>query len=171
MSRFQYPKANIKVIMGKIRDKLRPTYKDFVAENMPKDGQSTIPYDTLRYTLVLSFFYTFLGKKLPKNVSVRREKLIGILGDDFTEHEMITISRAFPGDVFDKIKYNREQIRAITLTELKKGLWDDVTRLREYFWMRDPERRGLLPKDVCYVVLRACRLPLQKELVEKILEV
>ncbi|CAH1368316.1 hypothetical protein MTP99_009686 [Tenebrio molitor] len=142
----QYPKANIKVIMGKIREKLRPTYKDFVAENMPKE-KASIPYYTLR------------------------EKLIGILGDDFTEHEMITISRAFPADVSTEEKYNRLEIRAITLTELKRGLWDDVSRLREYFLMRDPDKVGVLPKQECYVVIRACRLPLEKELVEKILEV
>ncbi|XP_974278.2 EF-hand domain-containing family member C2 [Tribolium castaneum] len=142
----QYPKANIKVIMGKIREKLRPTYKDFVAENMPKES-TTIPYDTLK------------------------AKLLGILGDDFTEHEMITIARAFPGDVDLTEKYDREKIRAITLTELKRGLWDDLARLREYFLMRDPHKSGVLPRNECYIVLRACRLPLEKELVDKILQV
>lgn len=84
---------------------------------------------------------------------------------------MITISRAFPADVSTEEKYNRLEIRAITLTELKRGLWDDVSRLREYFLMRDPDKVGVLPKQECYVVIRACRLPLEKELVEKILEV
>lgn len=100
-----------------------------------------------------------------------RTKLIGILGEDFTEHEMITIARAFPGDVDLSEKFDREKIRAITLTELKRGLWDDLTRLKEYFLMRDPDRSGVLSKNECYIVIRACRLPLDKELVEKILEV
>jgi hypothetical protein len=112
----------------------------------------------------------FITRQKP-NFCFKREKLIGILGDDFTEHEMITISRAFPADVSTEEKYNRLEIRAITLTELKRGLWDDVSRLREYFLMRDPDKVGVLPKQECYVVIRACRLPLEKELVEKILEV
>ncbi|RZC36583.1 EF-hand domain-containing family member C2 [Asbolus verrucosus] len=142
----QYPKSNIKMIMGKIRNKLRPTYKDFVAENMPKEA-TTIPYTTLQ------------------------SKLIDILGDDFTEHEMITISRAFPAPVAFPEKYDRKEIRAIALTELKRGLWDDLVRLKEYFVMRDPEKRGVLTKKECYTVIRGCRLPLEKEIIEKILEV
>lgn len=44
---FQYPKANIKLIMNKVREKLRPIYKDFVAENMPKETR-VISYESLR---------------------------------------------------------------------------------------------------------------------------
>lgn len=84
---------------------------------------------------------------------------------------MITISRAFPGDISIKTKYNREEIRAITLTELKRGLWDDLKRLREYFVLRDPNQTKVLSKHTCYMVVRSCRLPLEKELIEKILEV
>lgn len=61
--------------------------------------------------------------------------------------------------------------RAIALTELKRFLWDDLARLKEYFLMRDPERLGYLPKKECYTILRACRLPFDKEMINKILEV
>lgn len=61
--------------------------------------------------------------------------------------------------------------RAITLTELKKFLWDDLARLREYFLLRDAERSGKLPRKDCYTVLRACRLPLDVELIGRILDV
>lgn len=39
-----------------------------------------------------------------------REKLCKIMGEDFTEHEMITISRGFSANC-QKEKYNREYIR------------------------------------------------------------
>lgn len=84
---------------------------------------------------------------------------------------MITISRAFPGDISIKPKYDKAEIRAITLTELKKNLWDDLKRLKEYFIIRDPNQSQILSKHICYTVIRSCRLPLEKELIEKILEV
>ncbi|KAK9869902.1 hypothetical protein WA026_003622 [Henosepilachna vigintioctopunctata] len=141
----EYPKANLKLIMDKVRDKLRPFYKDFVAEMMPNES-SVLSYEVLR------------------------NKLCAVMGEDFTEHEMITISRAFSADC-TKVRFDRERIRAITLTELKRFLWDDLERLREYFLARDPERKGKLSRQECYTVLRACRLPLDKSHVEKILDV
>lgn len=57
--------------MDKVRTKLKPIYKDFVAENLPTE-QPVIPYEKLRY------------------------KLCQIMGtEDWTEHEMITLARAY----------------------------------------------------------------------------
>lgn len=61
--------------------------------------------------------------------------------------------------------------RALALTELKRYLWDDLDRLREYFLQRDADRSGKLSKQDCYTVLRGCRLPFDKQLLEKIFEV
>lgn len=44
---FQYPKSNINLIAQKVREKLKPIYKDFVAENLPKE-QPVITYEDLR---------------------------------------------------------------------------------------------------------------------------
>lgn len=140
-----FPKSNIKLIMDVVREKLRPIYKDFVAENLPTETP-TITYEKLR------------------------SKLCPIMGDTFTEQEMITIARAFNATCI-KEKYNRDAIRAITLTELKRFLWDDLERLREYFIFRDKERSGLLSKQDCYTLLKGCRLPVDNELIEKILQV
>lgn len=43
----QYPKANIKLIMEKVKEKLKPIYKDFVAENIPTETP-VISYEKLR---------------------------------------------------------------------------------------------------------------------------
>lgn len=48
----EFPKANIELVMNKVREKLRPVYKDFVAENIPNETP-TIPYEKLRFVPVL----------------------------------------------------------------------------------------------------------------------
>lgn len=62
-------------------------------------------------------------------------------------------------------------VRAIALTELKRQLWDDLERLKEYFLQRDYARTGKLSRKECYTLLRACRLPVDVELIERILDV
>ncbi|KAL1497141.1 hypothetical protein ABEB36_008147 [Hypothenemus hampei] len=141
----QFPKANLKAIMDKVREKLRPIYKNFVAENIPTES-SVITYSKLR------------------------NMLCKIMGEDFTEHEMITIARGFSASCFNE-KYDRQKIRAIALTELKRYLWDDLDRLREYFLQTDYLKAGKLTKKECYTVLKGARLPFDNELLEKILEV
>ncbi|XP_018325854.1 EF-hand domain-containing family member C2-like [Agrilus planipennis] len=140
----EFPKSDINIVMDKVRQALKPIYKDFVAENLPVETP-VITYEKLR------------------------DKICKILGKDFTEHEMVTISRAFSANCF-KPRYSREDIRAITLTELKRQLWDDIERVTEYFKARDPCRTGILPRKECYTLLRACRLPLDKVLIERILD-
>lgn len=48
----QFPKANIKLIMDKVRERLRPIYKDFVAGNIPEETPA-IPYEKLRFVLLV----------------------------------------------------------------------------------------------------------------------
>ncbi|XP_056636850.1 EF-hand domain-containing family member C2-like [Diorhabda sublineata] len=143
----QYPKANIALIMDKVREKLRPIYKDFVADNVSQDQP----------TRVISY------EKL-------RSQLCQIMGTDFTEHDMVTISRAFSA-VCHKERYDRDKVRAMTLTELKRFLWDDLDRLKEYLIQADSSRLGKLSKKDCRTVLKACRLPLDNILIDKILSV
>ncbi|KAF5287565.1 hypothetical protein FQA39_LY15894 [Lamprigera yunnana] len=141
----QFPKSNIQLIMDKVRNVLRPIYKDFVAENVPTD-MAIISYEKLR------------------------EKLCRIMGNDFTEQEMITISRAYSANCV-KDRFKREVIRAITLTELKRYLWDDHKRTKEYFLKFDPERVGILTRKEVYTLLKACKLPLDIILINRILNV
>ncbi|CAH1175792.1 unnamed protein product [Phaedon cochleariae] len=141
----QFPKANIKLIMDKVREKLTPIYKDFVAENIPHETP-VISYERLR------------------------SKLCKIMGTDFTEHEMVTISRAFSAVCY-KERYDRDKIRALALTELKRYLWDDLDRLKEYLLQRDGDRSGKLSRKECYTVLKGCRLPFDNQLIERILQV
>ncbi|CAH1962003.1 unnamed protein product [Acanthoscelides obtectus] len=140
-----FPQSDIKKIMDKVREKLRPIYKDFIKENLPEETPQ-ISYDKLR------------------------AKLCRIMGEDFTEHEMVTIARAFNA-VCSKERYDKDKIRAIALTELKRYLWDDLDRLREYFLQRDATRSGKLSRKDCYTLLKACRLPFDSQLINRILDV
>ncbi|XP_031332726.1 EF-hand domain-containing family member C2-like isoform X2 [Photinus pyralis] len=83
----EFPKSNIKLIMDKIRKVVRPTYKDFVAENIPTETP-VITYEKLR------------------------NKLCRLMGSDFTEQEMITVSRAFSANCVEE-KFNRDAIRIV----------------------------------------------------------
>ncbi|XP_066140061.1 EF-hand domain-containing family member C2-like [Euwallacea fornicatus] len=141
----QFPKANLKRIMKNVREKLAPIYKDFVAENIPEET-SVMPYSQLW------------------------AKLCSVMDEDFTEHEMITIAREFSASCCNP-KEDREKIRAIALTELKRYLWDDLDRLREYFVHADYLKTGKLTKKECYTVLKGARLPFDNELLKKILDV
>ncbi|XP_017782894.1 PREDICTED: EF-hand domain-containing family member C2-like [Nicrophorus vespilloides] len=140
-----YPKSDINVIIEKLREKLKPIYKDFVGEMIPKET-TALSYDTLR------------------------SKLCPIMGENFTEHEMITIARAYSSNCIEE-RFSRDAIRAITLTELKRLLWDDHKRLKEYFLLRDPSRCGVIPEKELYTLLRGCRIPLDVQLLEKIFKV
>ncbi|KAF5307016.1 hypothetical protein FQR65_LT18488 [Abscondita terminalis] len=97
-------------------------------------------------------------------------KLCRIMGKNFTEQEMITISRAYAGNCV-KERFDREAIRAITLTELKRFLWDDMERLTEYFKKFDHKKTKVLPRKEVYTLLKACRVPLDIVLINRILDV
>lgn len=140
----QFPKANLKLIMEKVKERLSPIYKDFVAENIPTETP-IITYERLR------------------------SKLCQVMGPDFTEHEMVTIARKFSAVCY-KERFDREKIRAIALTDLKRFLWDDLERLREYFLLRDHHRCGKLSRKDCYTILKGGRLPFDNSLIEKILD-
>ncbi|CAG9863142.1 unnamed protein product [Phyllotreta striolata] len=142
----KYPKSNVKLIMDNVREKLRPIYKDFIAANMPKDNTSLIPYEKLRSVLC------------------------PLMGPEFTEHEMITIARAFSG-VCHKDRYERNTLRAYCLTELKKKLYDELDRLGEYFHHADTYRCGVLSRNDALTVMKACRLPLDILVLERILDI
>lgn len=90
--------------MDKVREKLRPIYKDFIAQFIPTET-ATITYEQLRCNIaILLFVFVF------RTVVAFRSKLCPVMGDDFTEHEMITISRAFNA-ACTKSKYDRDAIR------------------------------------------------------------
>ncbi|GLV41435.1 EF-hand domain containing 1.1 [Carabus blaptoides fortunei] len=141
----EFPQANINIIMDKVREKLTPIYKDFVAEHLPKE-LPVISYEILR------------------------NKLCKIMGENWTEHEMITLARHFSA-VCKTERHTRSFVRQVVLTELKRFLWDDMIRFKEAFRARDITKSGYLSRKEVYSLVRGCKLPLDVYIIENMLNV
>ncbi|XP_046604333.1 EF-hand domain-containing family member C2-like [Neodiprion virginianus] len=144
----QFPKANIKLIMEKLRKALKPVYKQFLNEFGPERAESDP--DVIQY------------KHL-------RKALCKYLGDKITEHEMITVARHFSSHE-KKERHTREYIRSLVHGELNRQLWSELDRLEEDLHHVDRARTGYLPRNELYTILRGCRLPLDVELINSMLD-
>lgn len=75
-SRRQFPMANIKLIMEKLKEALTPVYKEFIENHSPSSIETDNKVKTLEYD------------KFRKALSI-------YLGDKITEHEIITVARHY----------------------------------------------------------------------------
>ncbi|XP_076749581.1 EF-hand domain-containing family member C2 [Xylocopa sonorina] len=145
----KFTKANVKLIMEKLREILKPVYEEFVqfysgTKSTGEDFQ-TLPY-----------------KKF-------REILCKYSGDRITEHEMITVARHYSSHE-KKEFHSREYIRQLMHTELLRTLWNDLDRLEEDLHHWDRGRTGFLSRDTLYTVLRGARIPVDLELLNSMLD-
>ncbi|XP_024947143.1 EF-hand domain-containing family member C2 isoform X2 [Cephus cinctus] len=144
----KFPKSNIKLIMEKLRKALKPIYKDFIRDYSPAPMEGDMQI--------------WEYKKL-------REALCKYLGDNITEQEMITIARHYSSHE-KKDFYSREYVRRLVHTELTRFLWDDLDRLTEAIHHWDRSRSGYLPRSELYTILRGCRIPIDIELLNSMLD-
>ncbi|XP_049873466.1 EF-hand domain-containing family member C2-like [Pectinophora gossypiella] len=148
-----YPKANIAVIMDKIRRTLASQengYKNFVAKYM----DAVLPNDKNLMT-----------------VACFKQALKEVMCEKMTEHEFITLIRYFRGDPGKEKSPRREMIRSLVFTALTRGLWDDRARLREGLLHADENNSGKLSMHRLRQILRANRLPLSEDLMDCMLNV
>ncbi|KAL6255776.1 hypothetical protein P5V15_013019 [Pogonomyrmex californicus] len=144
----KFPKANRKIIMEKLRESLQPVYKEFIQLYAPPESTK----DNIR---VLGY------EKL-------REALRRYMGDKITEHEMITIARYYSSH--EKIEHrSREYVRRLLHTELYRFLWNDLDCLEKDLHHWDEDRTGFLPRESLYTILRGCRIPVDVELLNSML--
>ncbi|XP_067013861.2 EF-hand domain-containing family member C2 [Anabrus simplex] len=143
----EFPKSNILLILEKLREALKPVYKDFVKEYLESDAKKcgVVPYCEMR------------------------RKLKEILGDKITEHEMITIARRYNARKKER-KMDKETLRSIVHTELKRYLFNQFERLLETFRHMDPERTCFVDRKTAYFVCRAAKVPIDKALLNVVLE-
>ncbi|KAK2575490.1 hypothetical protein KPH14_011217 [Odynerus spinipes] len=145
----KFPKANIRLIIGKVRRALTPVYKEFIEKHSPPpttdDAIQTVEYEKFRKAI--------------------RE----YLGDKITEHEIITMARHYSSHE-KKESHTREYVRQLIHTELHRNLWNDADRLKEDLLHWDRERTGYLLRHTVYTVLRGCRIPLDVELINSMLD-
>ncbi|XP_063973466.1 EF-hand domain-containing family member C2-like [Diachasmimorpha longicaudata] len=140
----KFSRANAALIMSKIREGLKPCYKQFVEEVRPvteTDGIFILPYEAFRESLM------------------KHLKDKGIV-----EHEIITVARRY-GVKRNEPRDTREYLRSLIHTELTRFLWNNLDRLAEDIHHWNPSGTGFLPPSDVYKILRGCRLPLDAQLI------
>ncbi|KDR17132.1 EF-hand domain-containing family member C2, partial [Zootermopsis nevadensis] len=142
-----FPKSNIILIKNKIREALKPIYKQFVCEFLKTDPDQ-----------IGVICYANLSKKLKE-----------IMGDSITHHELITLARHYNAQC-KKEWYTKESLRSVVHTEMKRFLFNQMERLHESFLQQDPNRSGYISRDTAYAVCRGAKLPITRELLNAVLD-
>lgn len=138
--------------MDKVREVLRNNYKDFVCKCLP-DSQTdakevrSIAYETLK------------------------QALISALGENITNHEIITLCRFFSAEQAPPITCNRETVRAAVHLELKRNLWNAIDEMKEYLFHLNPLNKPFLSEAKIRSALKGCRLPFPQELIDDMIQV
>lgn len=68
-------------------------------------------------------------------------------------------------------RFQRDEVRAILHTELHRFLWDDLERMLEHMRHLDNQKTGYLPRKMTHYAIKACRIPIDEVLIERILDV
>lgn len=134
--------------MDRVREKMRPQYKNFVAKYLPKvyntsDANGVVCFDTIRTAM------------------------IDLFGDEITEHEIVTVARYFSAEhkKVDTQHCNRDLVQSVVHLELNRALWNDLDRLREHIYHVDPLNKGYMNEQKLRSVIAACRIPLKPTLI------
>lgn len=97
--------------------------------------------------------------------------IIDLLGSNVVEHEIVTLCRHFSAETEVKVPYDKEVIRSAVHAELFRALWDDRANIRPHIYHIEPEHNGYLPQKTLISVIRACKLPFDIALIEKLISV
>lgn len=152
---FEFPMANIDLIMQKIRTAVEPQYKEFVAKYLCSSSETSSG----------GTFVCF---------STMRNALVDLLGAGITDHEIVTFLRHFAVDLpsSESGRCGRNVIRSLVQLELSKNLWNDMARLKEHIYHLHPNNLdGFLHENELQIIVKACRLPLPNDLIWKMLSV
>lgn len=151
--------SNLTVILAKVREALRPQYKAFV---QPYLGE-------------LQSAQTESGQKITvASYETLRQLLIGLLQERITDHEIITVARHFASESRAAAvapQCDRETVRSIVHSDLNRGLWDDLDRVREHLYHLQGGQAEYVRPPVLRSAVMACRLPLQPVLVDHMMAV
>lgn len=141
---FEFPFADVKTIMNKIREALRQNYKQFIAKHLQEfdNEPKLITYETLK------------------------NDLIEVLGNDITDHEIISLCRYYSAEKNPPSSCNRETVRAAIQTEIRRNLWDDINSLKEHLSHINSSKKDFLSEEKLRCSIKGCRLPFSAELID-----
>lgn len=143
------------IILTKVRTKLSPIYKDFIACYMLK----------VKTFVKSGASREFIGYDDFKGL------LRDLLGETIVEHEIVTLCRYFAVETKESPRANREHVRSIVQGEIIRELWDDIERTKEFIYHLSPENvKFLIDQKMC-TIIRGCRIPLDTMIVKQMLEV
>lgn len=151
----QFPYSNSCLIMNKIRETVRPNYKNFVANIM----ESVCSIDMQGTCFSVLCFDSF------------KSALVALLGEKIVDHEIITLSRHFSTEHKKPALCNREKVRRVIHWELNRNLWNDLDRFKEHIYYLDPSNKGFLTEERLLSGIRANRLPLDIALIKNVFTV
>lgn len=140
------------LIMSKVREKMRPVYKDFIARYMTK-----VKTDEHVTECMSSDDFKCL--------------LTDLLVNAIEEHEIVTLTRFFAIKEKKVPMDFRENIRAMVQGEISRGLWEDIQRTRELIGHLSPDNTKFLPEEIVWKVVRGCRVPIDKAQTEQMMKV
>ncbi|XP_063223846.1 EF-hand domain-containing family member C2-like isoform X2 [Bacillus rossius redtenbacheri] len=143
----EFPKSNIQLILSKLKEALRPIYKEFVSSYLHSETATcgTIPFTTFK------------------------EALKKIMCDQITDHEILTVGRRYRVET-PREQHPRDELRSFVHTHMEKFLFKDLDRLQENLRYADACRSGFLPRATVYGLCRAARLPVDKQLLCAVLD-
>lgn len=150
---FDYPMANINLILSKIRDAVQPFYKEFFTKYLGKDVT------------------TFANNALVCTRTTRAA-LIDLLGENISEHEIITFIRHFhtKSSVGGNKSIGESMTRSLVQMELARNLWDDLQNVKVFIYhLFKKDEHDYLTDNELYKVITACRLPISNDLITPML--
>ncbi|XP_068158966.1 EF-hand domain-containing family member C2 [Drosophila tropicalis] len=149
----QFLHANVTKIMEKIRGVLQPRMAEFLSACLPDCADLESKHD------IFITYESFKGA------------MIGIMGNNISDHEIITLCRHFSAEQSPKQTCSREHVRAAAHLELKRALWNARDDLMEHLHHINPTNRPFLSEAKVRSTLRGCRLPFSLELIDQIFSI
>lgn len=140
--------------MNKVREALSKNYKDFVCKCLP-EGSGRDAQNVTRYV----------------GYETLKQALSNALGDNITNHEIITLCRHFSAEQAPPNTCNKDTIRAAAHLELKRNLWNAMDELKEHLFHINPLHKPFLSEVKLRSILKGCRLPFSQELIDDIMMV
>lgn len=147
--------SHASIILTKVRDALRPVYKEFISRYMTKVKTSDKTGTKIEFISYEDF----------KNF------LKDLLSDAIVEHEVVTLCRYFAIETKDSMRANRETVRSIVQGEILRELWDDLERTKESIYHLSPDNICFLSDEKILTIVRGCRIPLDIMIVRQMFEV